>query len=463
MRLKTSNLFEDLLGRALYSFFYTLLIFPWVFLIIQLLSQEEYNPETIWIYGLAMFLSGIILQISEKINNSFLSRLAALLFLVIANILCTLLTNSLRVPIDLTSMSTFELSLVMMVVFQMIGLRFNKLFSGEMDFNVDYSRGAIFMLFTLFVKARIGLYIPINQVLLFFLSGAILSILFKYMSVKENNGSQTSWIGVALSVVLFISIFAILLTYGLTTETIAIVIAPILFLGNLLTNIFLELLLFGLVMLEPILTWLKGILPPFVLPEQEGMENSLAEQLQDRTARNTAKFTDNSSIYGLIVRVVIVVGVLLIVWYFLKRYWKSRKRELGYEELRESIFETTDLKQDIRRLLESLKNRFRRKKSDRSIYDDSSIAIRIRKIYYQFLRFFYEISPFETHYTPEEYKEKINRLYPDQTVTLEQITHSYEQARYGSEVSREELEQIQHAYEKMVTVAKNKPDEGQSD
>ncbi|MCJ7604776.1 MAG: DUF4129 domain-containing protein [Dehalococcoidales bacterium] len=142
--------------------------------------------------------------------------------------------------------------------------------------------------------------------------------------------------------------------------------------------------------------------------------------------------------------VVVIVLVAAIIFFLARAIgrFRNRRRPDEYEEIHESLFSWAGLKDDLKAMLDNMKNRFTIKRPHRYrrlFADDLSGTLDVREIYRRVL---WEASrsglPRQPHETTEEYARRIGRLVPDSIESLDGITDAYAGVRYGEISLREE-------------------------
>lgn len=443
MRSKTLNSLENLLGRVLFVIFYTLLLSPWIRFVI-LDDQQKYFPqEMIWLSGLAIFSGGILLKLTSMIKRDLFSKI----FTVLGYLGLTLLLSSL-----IRAFGFFEYrSLFVSGFLLIVGFRYERLFTREINFHSDFNRGIGVCFLTLLLKNRLQLEFSVEQIFLFFLSGVVCLIYQQYLATKAKLISkQRVWLGITFGTVFFIIIFATVLRSGFNDKLLSVLLAPIIFLVEVLWNIITKIILF----LGMILSWLVTMIINFLKLFITFPEKHLGEQGMEgfqKALENTQELVDLAD-YAWILKIGLLVIAIIVVWYLSRKNRRVSEEVLGYEELRESTFNLSDLKSDLFQIWKSFYNRFKPTEKPSSIYDGNNLALKIREVYYQFLLALYAKAPFENHFTPDEYKRLLIQRYPVCADSLSKLTQIYESTRYSLEINPKHLQEIQLAMQKVITV-----------
>lgn len=141
---------------------------------------------------------------------------------------------------------------------------------------------------------------------------------------------------------------------------------------------------------------------------------------------------------------VAIVIVAVIVFFLAKAVgrFRDRRRLDEFDEIHESLFSWAGLKDDLKAMLDNMKNRLTIKRPPRrrrSFADDLSGTLDVREIYRRVLR---EASisglPRRPHETTEEYARRVGHLVPDSVESLDGITDAYDGVRYGEKPLRQE-------------------------
>ncbi|AZR73409.1 hypothetical protein BBF96_08445 [Anoxybacter fermentans] len=461
MRLKTFNLLENLLGRIFFAIFYTLATFPWVYGLFRIFTETYIKEESVWFFGAAIIVGSGILVLNQRLHQGFWAKFFILLVFIGADMILTYLAGfSLEQKIN-TLFSPFWFGILIMGGYLLLGMiRYEKILnSGEIDFMSDFGVWSTAMIFALFLKDRFLCPITFYHILYFFLSGIALGIYHKYLDIKDGSEqNRLSWILVVLIVIIFVSLFAIIFTFGFSIKTMQMLLIPLVWAVQLLEKIFLKLLFYILIMLEPLLNQIIAFLQNIILNTKEDslsdnklMDlNSITERLQNPQPTGD---------YTWVFKTLIIFTAFLILVYLIKKFNPRREKELGYEEVRESVFDPAELKNDFLKMIRSFVSRFNRTKlSNLSVYDGSSYVIKIREIYYYFIKIFQKWIPFKKYFTPADYLKKLESKFPEFGHPIRTITGIYEMARYSPQVGAEELREIEKAYQQIMRVLSEKED-----
>jgi hypothetical protein len=148
-------------------------------------------------------------------------------------------------------------------------------------------------------------------------------------------------------------------------------------------------------------------------------------------------------IFTTIFQWVVIAAIVALVIYILARAIKrylTRQRPEEIEEIHESLWSTSSLRDDLRQFLNMLGNRFRRKPKKAGIsYDDTPGRLNVRDIYRRLL---WETSrqgiTRRNYETPVEYERRLEKYVPEGAEQLAGITDLYSEVRYGDIEPREE-------------------------
>jgi hypothetical protein len=148
-------------------------------------------------------------------------------------------------------------------------------------------------------------------------------------------------------------------------------------------------------------------------------------------------------IFTTIFQWVVIAAIVALVIYILARAIKrylTRQRPEEIEEIHESLWSTSSLRDDLRQFLNMLGNRFRRKPKKAGIsYDDTPGRLNVRDIYRRLLWETSRQGVIRRDYeTPVEYERRLEKYVPEGAEQLAGITDLYSEVRYGDMEPREE-------------------------
>ena len=148
-----------------------------------------------------------------------------------------------------------------------------------------------------------------------------------------------------------------------------------------------------------------------------------------------------STILETLVVAALVAAAIFILAKAIRRI-KSRGSDDEFEETHESLWSKDTLKDDLRRLLKTIGQKFRRASIPASVfYDDETGDLNIREIYKRLL---WEAGGFgiirRKYETPSEYAGRLEEYLTDGKGQLYRITDLYSEVRYGEiELEEEEI------------------------
>lgn len=133
-----------------------------------------------------------------------------------------------------------------------------------------------------------------------------------------------------------------------------------------------------------------------------------------------------------VVIAIIVAVIIYILARAIQRYRAGRKLE-EIEEIHESLWNASTLKDDLRQFFNMLGSRFKSKPKKTGVfYDDTAGRLNIREIYRRLL---WEASrqgvARRKYETPEEYEGRLGKYVPGGSGQLAEITDLYSEVRYG--------------------------------
>lgn len=449
MKLKIFNLFENLLDRVLFTIFYSILLFPLTGILIFLFTGYLIKSELFWYFALSTFSGIFIFDLFDRIGITFLRKVFLLLLASGVTFFITSLLGVSPVMIDNMYFSPYQFCLIIIGGYLFLGLRFIRMESRRSDFFSDFTFGVILLFILLSFNQWSSFPITITQILLFFISGIALLIHRKVLNSEAKTAKkQNSWIGSSIMVLLFIILFPLVITFGFSKKAGEIILIPILFLLDLIEKVLSYVLLIILRILEPLINFIYQLFSGVERIQEESP--ATVERIITQNEQLGELLQRSPHGYSWITRGIIFLLVVLIAYYILKKIQWSKDSQQEYDESRESIFDPLELKNDFLNMLNSIRNKFRRRPRTSSIYDQSSIVIKIREVYYNFLNRFSEIVPYYKHKTPLEYKHQFLRYKKDANHALEEITNVYQKARYNQGVVDKDLVRIKKAYNELL-------------
>lgn len=131
--------------------------------------------------------------------------------------------------------------------------------------------------------------------------------------------------------------------------------------------------------------------------------------------------------------------VIALVIFFLARAiarYRARHAQEDVDEVRESIFSWRNFRDDLKEMFRSLRRKPKPPKAPEYQYDEDDVKqLDVREIYRHMQ---WEAGrsgiPRRRHETAEEYARRIRQFVPDGTKPLGNLTHMYENVRYGEEM-----------------------------
>jgi len=323
--------------------------------------------------------------------------------------------------------------------------RFEMYFGGS-NFNRDFSLGILFLIFTLISNNRFQLGINFFAVIIIFLSGIALSVFFNFENSNHKNKFK----------VIFASIFLaggiLILTATLVPGTTELVSN---FSGQLLAAYY-KLIDIFLIIIYPLI-WLLGPIVKFInfllskLPTHE-VERQTTETMADPELErlleqaSQREINTGTNFWWLY----IILGILLIYLSF--KLWKLKQSSNteGFSEKRESIFDKETFKKDVKNFFSNVKDKFIKKKKY-NIYDGSSIEIKIREIYYYYLKYFNEYKKYHLSETPNKYLDLLlNSGYLNNNKSKgKKLTEIYNKVRYRESATEKDLKEAQKSWEEI--------------
>lgn len=445
MKLKKLDLVENLVGRIFFATFYVLMTFPWAYLFLKAV-ECRFSDNLIWYFLAAILVGTFITDLSRKVKGRY-SLIVVFISFLISGFVLAGLTDVARLPSAIVVFNGYMLTILPMFGYLLLGyIRFSRLSHNNAHFMHDLSIGSGIMLVNIFLKDTLY---PVSntQILLFFIIGVSFAIYQKYLNVQGDKRDSSSWITIVLAVIGFITLISVLFTYGLSLKTLTIILLPLTLFIKLITTIISKVMYGVLFILSPLIHWFYEFLQKIRrVEEQEPQETEMGE------VKEMIKEVDDwglvGDLLGFFFRAVIVIAVIWFLYYLIKRFKPDEEKEFqSYQEIRESIFDPDDLKNDLKNFFNSIKDRFSGKNGKKSIYDGSTNLLKVREVYYNLVKEINHLVPFKTNYTPREFLAKLTNNYPEQKESLDNITGIYEKARYKLKATNQEVEEIKEEYQ----------------
>lgn len=454
MSWKTSNLVTELVGRTLFAAFYATVLYPWVYYFYDGLTGYPVGEGYIWCLILTVLAGSGIFILAQRTNARVSGRVLVFVAFLAVDALLSWLFGLPLVQVNKFFLPPYYVGLFLTGIFLIIGFQYENVVVGNSDFISNLGGWSVVMVFSLILKDAWRLPVSTGQVFYFFASGVSLAMYLKFLEASDTSRTnRRTLLIVTLAVVGFIALFAVLLTYGFTEETIALVLAPVIWVGNLLIKVVYWIAYGVMWVLSPVLEWIIIWLNSLM---NRPVENKNLQQMLGN-ADNDLKWLKQgymSNEAQWIYRIIILVMAAMLVYYLIKRIRRFTTKELGYEEERESIFTSEDMKKDFLNLFRAVSDRFRRRQFNRStVYDGTSYVLRIREIYYRFLLQLDPHVPFEKHCTPAEYFQQVQGVVPGEAAGT--LTKIYQLARYGERVDEADLAQMEDSFENISSSQDN--------
>ena len=432
MKLKIWNWLNYLTGALIFSVGVFFLYKPWFNYFY--LRQENFLNLTQQAYFFMIIMLAVILakKLSKIKKGSIRILLTSLFFL--SNLFFIYYSN--------WNLGYFSLYLLIALI---SAYRFEMYFGGS-NFNRDFSLGILFLIFTLISNNRFQLGVNFFSIIIIFLSGIALSIFFNFENTTHKNKFK----------IIFASIFLaggiLLLTAILvpgTTEIISNFSSYFLAVYYKLVDILLIIIYPIIWFIGPIIKFINFIMSKVPTNEVEPQSQDtmadpeLEKILEQASQREISTGTNFWWLY-------IILGILLIYLSF--RLWKLKQttNEEGFREERESIFNKETFKNDFKQFVNKAKNKFFKKQKE-NLYDKSTIEIKIREIYYNYLKYFNKYKTYHLSETPNKYlKLLLGSGYLDNNRNNgKKLTKIYNKVRYKETANKKDLKAAKKSWEEI--------------
>ena len=185
-----------------------------------------------------------------------------------------------------------------------------------------------------------------------------------------------------------------------------------------------------------LIQWFLNLIRNPEAQELEGGGGSPFEGIESTSAEIPQMVT---TILQWLVIAVIIAVVVFILARAISRFRVGRDRE-EIEEIHESLWSMSGLRDDLRLLFNMMGQKFKRKpKPAAAYYDDESGRLSVREIYQRLQWEAAQSGIIRRRYeTPCEYEGRLQKYVPDGVEQLAQITDLYSEVRYGEIEPRKE-------------------------
>lgn len=432
MKLKNWDWFNYLAGALIFSIGSFFLFKPWFNHFYK--WRENYLSLGQQVYFFIIVIMAVVLarKLTEYKKGIIRFLLTSLFFL--SNLLFIYYMN--------WNLGYFSLYLLIALI---IAYRFEMYFGGS-NFNRDFSLGVLFLIFTLISNNRFQLGVDFFSIIIIFLSGIALSVFFNFENSTHKNKFKVIFASIFLAG--GILILVAILAPG-TTEIVSNFSAQLLAAYYKLVDIFLIIIYPIIWLLGPIIKFINFLISKAPTNEVERQsQNTMADPeleqfIEKASQREISTGTNFWWLY-------IILGLLLIYLSF--KLWKLKQNtnEKGFREERESVFDRETFKKDFKRFFSNVKNKFI-KKLKKNIYDKSTLEIKIREIYYYYLKHFNEYKTYHRSETPNKYLDLlINSGYLANNEKNGRIlTKIYNKVRYGKKATEKDLKKAKKSWEEI--------------
>ncbi|MFP4661240.1 MAG: hypothetical protein ACLFPF_03535 [Halanaerobiales bacterium] len=413
MRSKKLNYLVEIITISLFALAVVLLFNPWLDYFI---SNNASVLQYIWIFLFMVLLNFIY----NFVNNSegLLKRILPVLIFIIVNIF---IIESLGwLPYLFYPLLIF----LFITVYRFWGYRDRK-----RKLIVDVMLGFVIILINISLSGLLGFEISVFSIIAFFIISFLLLLIFNSHYSDEINFEFSYSLLYPVMTVFLISVVVIglIIGYGFSDGLMNILAAGL--------NKLKEFLSLILAFLSYPIVYLISLILNLIGERETNLFGNGAEQ----KSYPERILVENTGVPDYIVNIVKVLIVLFIIYYISRRLIR-KKREVNNrdDDERESLFSREEVADDLRRIWDSLKNTFFRKKG-RS-YDRGNPLDLIRESYYKFLLCYSSKIQYQLYYTPEEYHGKLQRreeLDEELKDKAGELTEIYNQARYGAKHDQE--------------------------
>lgn len=277
----------------------------------------------------------------------------------------------------------------------------------------------------------------------FVASGLLALALHHSTSFINDNAKRPALVGTTLLVGLLVG--GVLLIVSLVTKTGRTT------LGNIVGTLFdvvvggLGLIAGGMyVVVFGLISAIKGERPVIIVPDPtaqpsaEPGQGPVWEQIAE-TATGVSSWFDRL-VQGLALLLILLIVRLVVRWVL--RRWRMQRGTMDDGEQRVSVWSWQQFGRDLRGLLDNLAPK--RRAYSRSLPGNTPV-MRVRRAYRRLLELGARAEqPHQPDQTPHEYRAVANFI-PTATSRLDELTTTYERARYGSETSEHAALAAEHA------------------
>lgn len=432
MESKNWNWLNYLAGAFVFAIGVFYLLKPWFNYFYNM--RENYLSLAQQSYFFIIIILAVILakNLSEIKKGSIRIILTSLFFLINLFLIYYLKWN----------LGYFSLYLMIALI---SAYRFEMYFGGS-NFNRDFSLGILFLIFTLISNNRFQLGINFFSVIIIFLSGIALSVFFNF----ENSDHKNKFKIIFASIFLAAGILVLLaiLAPG-TTEMVNDLSSYFLAAYYKIIDIFLIIIYPVIWLLGPIVKLINFLLSKVPTHDIEPQSTEtmadpeLEKMLEQASQREISTGTNFWWLY-------IILGILLIYLSFKLWKLKQNSKKEGFSEERESVFDKETFKNDFKKFVSTIKDKFVKNKRN-NIYDQSTLEIKVREIYYHFLKHFNEYKSYHLSETPNKYLDLLlNSGYlNDKKNNGKKLTNIYNKVRYKESATENDLKKAKKSWEEI--------------
>ncbi|MGM0437762.1 MAG: hypothetical protein ACQEQD_05790 [Bacillota bacterium] len=432
MKLKNWDWLNYLAGALIFSTGSFFLFKPWFNYFYKM--REDYLSLTQQAYFFIIIIFAVILARKlTEFKKGFTRILLTSLFF---------LTNLFLIYFFNWTLGYFSLYLLIALI---IAYRFEMYFGGS-NYNRDFSLGILFLIFTLIVNNRFQLGLDFFSIIIIFLSGIALSVFFNFENSTHKNKFKVIFASIFLAGGI---LFLVAILVPGTTEIISDFSSFFLAAYYKLVDIFLIIIYPIIWLLGPIIKFINFLMSKVPTNEvepqpQESMPDpELEKMLEQAGQRDISTGTNFWWLY-------IILGIILIYLSF--KLWKLKQTtsEEGFREERESIFDKETFKNDFKQFVSNIKNKFIRKQKN-NIYDKSTIEIKIREIYYHYLRYYNKYKTYHLSETPNKYLNLLlgSGYLENKEDDGKKLTEIYNKVRYKGSANEKDLKEAEKSWEEI--------------
>ena len=437
MSVIRSNLIS-IINKFIFSGIILLILRNPATVIISELQGFYYSFEVeIWIF---LVLSGFGVGnfiINTAITEQRRQQIISILLVVIAAL----------IPILLSWPAAFFLAFSL--ILYIVSLRGN-MYDSRVDFSTDLPWILLIYLLSVIGAGRLGEVPALGEIVLFMLLVILLGIMLQLK--KDKFASSLSAFKILLPFFTFLLIMALLLSVPFNIPIFAGFIALV---NNMIDGVFalIDLVFvpisYLVLVFYYIFRWLQSVFggEPEVMEELGGMEDAPEEQFE-------MVETASESAAGNILGFIIIVLLVFIAFWLLKKYLNyGEEKEEGVKEVRENLDASELFKRDVKNLFHNLRSRFVGE-SQRPEYNMEDPCQKVRYFYYSFLQKAATTTSRPPGISPRQYCENLaqNRAWEQSYNSLRRLTELYEKARYGQEITREEVKTAEQLWEEISDI-----------